>query len=222
MTLIWRTETIEIEVVCGFACNMCGLVVQPGVGVPTVEELTSRVTGLIGAVVHAGYDAEHLTDGVTYSFSLCEKCLSDLFNQFKVPVTVKDINDVGDLFDNLGDARAIELAAAAITFTAEEVKGWNTRDDGTPYMTHDEIVSEHARLREEEQRAIARASPTPEEIEDTLGPACSVEEMRRRSEYAKAALEYVMTPMAERDPAVRAKLEAGIPKEVPDVDVDEE
>lgn len=204
MTLIWRTETIETEVVCGFACNMCGLVVQPGVGVPTVEELTSRVTGLIGAVVHAGYDAEHLTDGVTYSFSLCEKCLSDLFNQFKVPVTVKDINDVGDLFDNLGmDARAIELAAAAITFTAEEVKGWNTRDDGMPY---DDVS----------------VTPTAEEIEDTLGPACSVEEMRRRSEYAKAALEYVMTPMAERDPAVRAKLEAGIPKEVPDVDVDEE
>jgi len=200
MTLIWRKETIETEVVCGFACNMCGLVVQPGVGVPTVEQLNARVTGLIGAVVHAGYDVEHLTDGVTYSFSICEKCLSELFNQFKVPVTVKDINDVGDLFDNLGtDPAAVALAAAAITFTAEEVKGWNTNDDGVPYMTHDEIIAEHARMRAEEDCNVGSPTlPTPEEVEDMLGPACSVEEMTRRQALATEVLDYVMTPRAER------------------------
>jgi hypothetical protein len=189
MTLIWRKETIETDVVCGFVCNMCGLVVQPGVGVATVEELASRLTGLVGAVVHAGYGAEHLTDGVTYSFSICEKCLSDMFtNQFRVPVTVKDVNDVMNVFDDLGDNT--ELAAMAITFTAQEVAAWHTRDDGTPY---DDGAPD-----DENCNVSSPTMPTPEEVEDTLGPACSPEETTRRQALATELIALVALPVCER------------------------
>lgn len=39
--------------------------------------------GLVDAVVNGGYYSEHLSDTVTYRFSLCEKCLLELFETFK-------------------------------------------------------------------------------------------------------------------------------------------
>lgn len=42
--------------------------------------------GLIEATVSGGYKSDSLSDGTTYTFSLCENCLDELFNQFKVPV----------------------------------------------------------------------------------------------------------------------------------------
>ncbi len=49
--------------------------------------------GLVDASVQGGYESYHLFDMSTYTFSLCEKCLRVLFNQFKIPPSIHDKMD---------------------------------------------------------------------------------------------------------------------------------
>lgn len=46
--------------------------------------------GLVDASVQGGYESYHLLDMSVYNFSICEKCLRVLFNQFKIPPEVID------------------------------------------------------------------------------------------------------------------------------------
>lgn len=46
--------------------------------------------GLIKAKVTGGYFSEHLQDATRYKFSLCEKCLKELFDGFKIPVDTEE------------------------------------------------------------------------------------------------------------------------------------
>jgi hypothetical protein len=56
-------------------CNKCSMSCRGHVG---------NFNGLIEARVDGAYDSSHLEDGAVYIFSLCEKCLTDLFSTFKL------------------------------------------------------------------------------------------------------------------------------------------
>ena len=56
-------------------CNKCGMSCRGHVG---------NFNGLIEARIYGAYDSTHLNDGDIYKFSLCERCLVELFNSFKL------------------------------------------------------------------------------------------------------------------------------------------
>jgi len=60
-------------------CNMCGETMCP---IGTMNEKYPH--GLVSAKVIGGYNSTHLLDMNCYQFSLCEKCLRQLFIQFKI------------------------------------------------------------------------------------------------------------------------------------------
>jgi len=62
-------------------CNLCGrsLEVQVAKGI-------TNTCGLVEVEVRGSYGSPVLKDFVTYRFSLCERCLEELFQRFKLPV----------------------------------------------------------------------------------------------------------------------------------------
>lgn len=71
-----ETETVEREVVTDIICNKCG---------NSCKNEDDNCFGLIETQVQGGYAAK-LGDMVTWTFSICEDCLKELFDSFKVPV----------------------------------------------------------------------------------------------------------------------------------------
>lgn len=71
-------------------CNLCGNSTVPLEG-PFAIELDSY--GLVDAVVAGGYFSIHLCDGIRYKFSICEKCLRKLFEQFVIKPDVSNYMD---------------------------------------------------------------------------------------------------------------------------------
>lgn len=67
-------------------CNMCGGCMCP---IGTHNEQVPH--GLFNAKIVGGYDSYHLFDMTSYTFSICEKCLRQIFMQFKIPPTVRDV-----------------------------------------------------------------------------------------------------------------------------------
>lgn len=74
-----KTETVEA------LCNKCGESCMKSYADEFGDEY-----GLVGACVSGGYLSDDLSDGMTYCFSLCEKCLKGLFATFKLPVQTHD------------------------------------------------------------------------------------------------------------------------------------
>src|SRR5258708_22599734 len=76
-------------------CNWCGESCTLG---PLYDDVVAH-GGLIDAVVQGGYDSTPgngngaLDDMTAYSFSLCEFCLDYLFQQFRIPPTVRCLID---------------------------------------------------------------------------------------------------------------------------------
>ena len=56
-------------------CNKCGMSCKGHIG---------NQLGLIEAEVSGGYDSTHLGDGDVYRFSLCERCVKELIDSFKL------------------------------------------------------------------------------------------------------------------------------------------
>lgn len=56
-------------------CNKCEGTCKGSIG---------NFNGLIEIPVYGAYDSTHLGDGCEYRFSLCEKCLDELFKSFKI------------------------------------------------------------------------------------------------------------------------------------------
>jgi hypothetical protein len=77
-------KTIQEEVVDDIICNKCGCSLKEGDGF--VEDFY----GLTEVTVTGGYFSKQLDDGSSYSFSLCEACLSEMFSTFKVPVDIQE------------------------------------------------------------------------------------------------------------------------------------
>lgn len=66
-------------------CNLCGESMCP---LGTMNE--QHPHGLHEAKVAGGYDSHHLFDMTSYTFSFCEKCLRELFNQCKIKPNIYD------------------------------------------------------------------------------------------------------------------------------------
>lgn len=60
-----------------YTCNMCGDSLLYG--------SYNEPYGLVDQVVGGGYGSKHLFDMTSYTFSLCEKCIRDMFNKFVNP-----------------------------------------------------------------------------------------------------------------------------------------
>jgi hypothetical protein len=67
-------------------CNRCGERQRP---FGTVNDQYPQ--GLENIKVTGGYDSFHLFDMTSYIFSICEKCLRELFNQFKIKPEIIEI-----------------------------------------------------------------------------------------------------------------------------------
>lgn len=81
-----RTVTKEEIVVEDVLCNKCGKSCR--------EEDCGNLEGLVEARVTGGY-ASYLGDMTSYTFSLCEHCLEQLFATFLLPVEKHNMMDHG-------------------------------------------------------------------------------------------------------------------------------
>lgn len=66
-------------------CNNCGNTLCP---IGTINEQVPH--GLVNARVVGGYDSYHLFDTTSYTFSMCELCLRNLFINFKIKPVVSE------------------------------------------------------------------------------------------------------------------------------------
>jgi Fe-S-cluster containining protein len=80
-----KTVIQEVEIIEDIICNKCG-----GSCCTKFDPIENTdFYGLIEASFSTGYFSQHLPDGFIYSFSLCEKCLAELFKSFKIePKTI--------------------------------------------------------------------------------------------------------------------------------------
>jgi hypothetical protein len=61
-------------------CNICKTY---------LKNIHGSYYGLVDANFSSGYDSTHFIDGFSFTFSLCEKCLYDLFDKFKKSPKIK-------------------------------------------------------------------------------------------------------------------------------------
>lgn len=79
-----------------FVCNMCG-----GKLVGSMNLL-----GLPDCKVSGAYDSTHLEDTMSYRFSMCEKCLKDMFDRFAIPPAVSSYMGAGyESYQEIEDAK---------------------------------------------------------------------------------------------------------------------
>ncbi len=84
-----------VRVPASYHCNRCGDSLQP-------DEHTDDPYGLVEARVEGGYHSHHLFDLTSYTFSLCEGCLREMFDLFVIPPTLFGCSISG------GDLRTVE------------------------------------------------------------------------------------------------------------------
>jgi len=66
-------------------CNNCGEICTK-----YHDETPVGNYGLVKAIVEGGYYSTYLEDCYRYEFNLCEKCLKEIFEKFKIPVSKKE------------------------------------------------------------------------------------------------------------------------------------
>lgn len=76
-----KTITKEITFTEDILCNKCGKTCK-------MPHAQLQHYGLIEAEVTGGFDSTALEDLHTYTFSICEVCLKELFDTFSIPVEV--------------------------------------------------------------------------------------------------------------------------------------
>lgn len=81
----------EVEEIDDLICNLCG---------GTLKQVISsdgmyNFCGLEEVRMNCGYGSHN--DGTTFTFSLCEKCVEELMNKFRVPAERVNIWD-GDMY----------------------------------------------------------------------------------------------------------------------------
>ena len=81
-----KAQTV-IEVTDDILCNACGMSCRAGPDNYSFE-------GLIGVVVTGGFYSKALGDMNKYSFDVCEKCLVEWLDTFKIDPQVKDLQIV--------------------------------------------------------------------------------------------------------------------------------
>jgi hypothetical protein len=77
---ITTDEMVRTEITEDILCNGCGESCKEG----DEKRLHEEFCGLIETTVHGSYWSHYLNDGRKYTFSLCEKCLTELFKTFAI------------------------------------------------------------------------------------------------------------------------------------------
>lgn len=81
----WEKESGEIYK--EYTCNKCGETCRVKEGVRHgKEDDRGSPYGLINGIVRGGYFSPVLSDVTAYCFDMCEKCVQQLFDSFKIPV----------------------------------------------------------------------------------------------------------------------------------------
>lgn len=70
------------EEIVDYICNKCGNSCEKG----EASVGSKDFYGLLETEVVGGYLSDPLEDLTTYTFSICETCLKELFDSFKIPV----------------------------------------------------------------------------------------------------------------------------------------
>lgn len=78
-----KEESIKTEVVEDIICNKCGKSLKADMNFP----------GLVEVSVRGLFDSPRLADETVYTFSMCEDCLMDLFDTFKIPPATTGYSD---------------------------------------------------------------------------------------------------------------------------------
>ena len=73
--LINKSILKKVVVVEDILCNGCGA---------SLKSSNDDYYGLPTVTVSGGYNSTHLLDNAQYEFALCEKCLKELFDKFKL------------------------------------------------------------------------------------------------------------------------------------------
>lgn len=96
-------------------CNNCGsnLLLQEDLGKGDVKPV--GYYGLVDASLTSGYFSKHLHDTLRYTFSLCEKCLVELFRTFKSPPEVVCYFDGKTLIFDKTDTEAPDATQIALS-----------------------------------------------------------------------------------------------------------
>ena len=69
-TKVWVKAIRTDDIICNMCGNSC--------------KCEFNFNGLLEVQVFGGFDSTHLCDARRYVFSLCEKCLSELFDHFLI------------------------------------------------------------------------------------------------------------------------------------------
>lgn len=84
--LKYKTITREVREIEDCLCNKCGesqlYASEDGFECKDIYGVVCDFTG--------GYFSKYLADCTRYQFSLCEKCLKELFDTFKIPVQIDE------------------------------------------------------------------------------------------------------------------------------------
>lgn len=77
-----KEEQRTIKVIQDIICNKCG---------KSTEESKETGMGFLAAEIYysTSYESTHLPDGLTYTFHLCEECLSKLIDELKIEPEIK-------------------------------------------------------------------------------------------------------------------------------------
>ena len=111
-----------------YCCNKCGMSCQGHVG---------NWNGLINCEVAGAYDSSHFDDGAVFIFSLCEKCLVDLFATFKLSAYVGNFlnPDDKDILDMKKYHGGVDWPSESKSELVELIKSWKDDDKFKEYST---------------------------------------------------------------------------------------
>ena len=77
-------KEIEVDEIQNIICNRCGESCKDN------SPEWTEYCGLIEAKVEGRYSSPLISDETSYKFSLCEKCLLELFTTFKIAPEIKE------------------------------------------------------------------------------------------------------------------------------------
>lgn len=93
---ITHTVKKNVEETKDIFCNKCGKTCA--VPLTSTHDMVNY-HGLIEASVRGGYRSPVLTDGATYTFSLCELCLAKMMKTWLIePETIGTVDENGQIF----------------------------------------------------------------------------------------------------------------------------
>ncbi len=80
-----KVEQITKEVVDDIFCNKCGNSLKVD-----IQDNLFDFYGLTNVEIWGGYFSPVLADMSEYHFDLCEKCVAELMNSFKIPALITE------------------------------------------------------------------------------------------------------------------------------------